>query len=176
MTQDRHPSLIVFSGLPGTGKTTVSKALAARLRAVYLRIDTIEQAMKAAGAAHIGPAGYAVANALAEANLLLGHSVVADCVNPVRDSRLGWRNVGARASARLVDIHLICSDAAEHRRRVEGRSADIVGHILPSWEEVTQHEFAPRDDEHLLLDTAILSLAELVDRCATYVARGPGGA
>jgi hypothetical protein len=59
---------------------------------------------------------------------------------------------------------------------VEGRSADIVGHILPSWQEVTQHEFTPRDDDHLLLDTAILSPEELVDRCATYVARGTRGA
>ena len=42
------PSLVVFSGLPGTGKTTVAKALAATLGAVYLRIDTIEQAMKSA--------------------------------------------------------------------------------------------------------------------------------
>ncbi|MFO7481079.1 AAA family ATPase, partial [Oceanibaculum nanhaiense] len=31
--------LIVFGGLPGTGKTTLSRALADRLRAVYLRID-----------------------------------------------------------------------------------------------------------------------------------------
>lgn len=175
MTQDQRPTLIVFSGLPGTGKTTVSKALAARLCAVYLRIDTIEQAMKSAGAERIGPAGYTVANALAEANLLLGHSIVADCVNPVRDSRLGWSKVAAQASARLVDIHLICSDAAEHRRRVEGRSADILGHILLSWEEVTQHEFEARDDDRLLLDTAIMSPAELVDRCSAYVAHRLGG-
>ena len=64
----KRPLLIVFSGLPGTGKTTISKALAAKMRAVYLRIDAIEQAMRSAGAAPIGPAGYAVANALATAN------------------------------------------------------------------------------------------------------------
>jgi predicted kinase len=169
MMQDQRPFLIVFSGLPGTGKTTVSKQLAARLCAVYLRIDTIEQAMKAAGAERIGPAGYTVANALAEANLLLGRSVVADCVNPVRNSRLGWSNVAAKASAKLVDIHLICSDAVQHRRRVEGRPADIPGHILPTWEAVTQLEFEARDDDHLLLDTATMSPAELVDRCDAYV-------
>jgi predicted kinase len=56
-----RPHLIVFSGLPGVGKTTVARALAARLGAVHLRIDTIEQAMRAAGAERIGPAGYAVA-------------------------------------------------------------------------------------------------------------------
>jgi predicted kinase len=168
--QDQRPFLIVFSGLPGTGKTTISKALAAKLNAFYLRIDTIEQAMKSAGVAGIGPAGYVVANALAEANLLLGRSIVADCVNPVRDSRLGWRKVATLASARLVNIHLICSDTAEHRRRVEGRVADIPGHILPTWEAVTRHEFEARDDDHLLLDTAAMSPAELVDRCDAYVA------
>ncbi len=35
--------LIVFGGLPGTGKTTLARAFAQRRRATYLRIDTIEQ-------------------------------------------------------------------------------------------------------------------------------------
>ncbi len=173
MTKHCPPLLIVFSGLPGTGKTTVSKALAVRLGAVYLRIDSIEQAMKAAGAERIGPAGYAVANALAVANLLLGLSIVADCVNPVRDSRVGWKDVAAQASARLIDIHLICSDPVEHKRRVEGRAADIPEHILPTWEAVTKHEFEARDDDHLLLDTATLTPAELIDRCGVYVLGKP---
>jgi predicted kinase len=34
--------LIIFGGLPGTGKTTISKEVAKRLKAVYLRVDTIE--------------------------------------------------------------------------------------------------------------------------------------
>ncbi len=38
--------LIVFSGLPGTGKTTIANDLAAMTSAVYLRIDTIEQAIR----------------------------------------------------------------------------------------------------------------------------------
>lgn len=169
MIVDQRPLLIVFSGLPGMGKTTVSKALAARLRAVYLRIDAIEQAMKTAGAERIGPAGYAVANAMAEANLRLGLSIVADCVNPVLDSRLGWSNVAVQAFAKLIDIHLVCSDASEHRRRVEGRFADLAGHVLPTWEAVTRHEFEARDDDHLCLDTAFTSPMELVECCYAYV-------
>jgi len=35
----------------------------------------------------IGPAGYFVANALAASNLANGVAVVADCVNPVEESR-----------------------------------------------------------------------------------------
>lgn len=33
--------LIIFSGLPGSGKSTIARALAKRLGAVYLRIDTM---------------------------------------------------------------------------------------------------------------------------------------
>jgi predicted kinase len=134
-------ALIVFGGLPGTGKTTLARALVVRLGAIYLRIDTIEQAMKDAGAVAIGAAGYAAANEIAVDNLVLGRPVGADCVNPVRDSRLGWRHVAARAGCRMAEIELVCSDAAEHRRRVETRSADSPGLILPSWDEVRRREY-----------------------------------
>jgi predicted kinase len=176
MTQEPRPILIVFSGLPGTGKTTIAKLVAARLSSLYLRIDTIEQAMKAAGAERIGPAGYAVANALAEANLLLGHSVIADAVNAVRESRVGWREVAARALATLVNIHLVCSDAAEHRRRIEERFIDIPGLVRATWKDVSEQAFEPRDEDHLVLNTAILLPDELVDRCISYVSQNHGRA
>ena len=74
--------LIVFSGLPGTGKSTLAKDLAATTGAVYLRIDTIEQAIRNSGALaqDVGRSGYVVANELALSNLLLGRTVIADCV------------------------------------------------------------------------------------------------
>jgi len=123
-----RPVLIVFGGLPGTGKTTVAQALATKLKATYLRIDAIEQAIKSSGIGEVGAAGYMVANALAEANLKLGISVVADCVNPVSESRNGWKQTAGRCTAQLVEIEIVCSDPVEHRNRVEGRTADIPGH------------------------------------------------
>lgn len=48
--------LIIFGGLPGVGKTTISKALASELKAVYLRIDTVEQVLKDAAGLN-GPEG-----------------------------------------------------------------------------------------------------------------------
>ena len=169
----QQPTLIVFGGLPGTGKTTVSQALAIRLKAAYLRLDTIEQAMRAAGIDPVGPAGYGIANALAEANLRLGLTVIADCVNPVAESRTAWRQTAARVLARLVEVELVCSDAAEHRRRVEGRSADLPGHRLPTWEAVTRHEFEPWDGDHLVLDTATTALAEAVNRVEAHALNRP---
>jgi len=91
--------LIVFSGLPGTGKTTIARELARRTGAVYLRIDVIEQAIRDADvlAGDVAASGYSVANALALSNLQLGNTVVADCVNPVRESRDAWKAVATMA-------------------------------------------------------------------------------
>jgi len=42
--------LIIFAGLPGVGKTVIARALARALGAVFLRIDSIEQTLRDAGA------------------------------------------------------------------------------------------------------------------------------
>lgn len=167
-------ALIVLGGLPGTGKTTVARLLARRLRAAYLRVDEIEVAIREAGvlAAGVGPAGYGVANALASSNLGLGRPVVADCVNPVAESRAAWRAVAARAGAQLVEVELVCSDPEEHRRRVEERRPDIPGHVLPTWASAREHHYEPWREPRLVLDTAKLGADAAV---AAIEARLVGG-
>src|ERR1700761_9033817 len=98
--QHRRPLLIVFSGLPGTGKTTLSKALAQVLHAAYLRIDTIEQTLREHMSASqpVNEEGYCVAYALAEENLRLGQVVLADAVNACAESRDAWMAVAERAN------------------------------------------------------------------------------
>lgn len=89
------PKLVIFSGLPGVGKSSIARELARGINAVYLRIDSIEQALRDS-AALIQPmndAGYRVAYAMAEDNLSLGLTVVADCVNPISITRDAWRDV-----------------------------------------------------------------------------------
>ena len=72
--------LIIFGGLPGVGKTTLAKATARKWEAVYLRVDTIEQALRFSETlqGEVGPAGYLVAYRLAAENLPIGRTVVAD--------------------------------------------------------------------------------------------------
>lgn len=153
--------LIVFSGLPGSGKTTLASQLATRRSAAYLRIDSIEHVLrKARPGEDIGPAGYDVALAIAGGNLSLGITVVADCVNPVTESRAAWRNVASASAVPHLDIEVVCTDKAEHRRRVEQRRPDIAGVILPDWASVEVHAYQPWTGDRLVVDTAVLSIEE----------------
>jgi predicted kinase len=148
--------LIVIGGLPGTGKTALATGLARILDAVHVRIDTIEHALRtftAAGDA-IGAAGYVVAYGVAADNLRLGRIVVVDCVNPLTSTRTAWREVAYGASVAVVEVELICSDASEHRRRIESRISDIAGFKLPTWSEVLAREYEPWAGERVVIDTA----------------------
>jgi predicted kinase len=143
--------LVIFGGLPGTGKSTLALKLAGETGAVYLRIDTIEGALVDGDAARdVGEQGYRVAYAVARDNLRLGHTVIADSVNPLVITRDAWRNVAARAGVHAVEIEVICSDRAEHRRRVETRIAQIP----LTWQEVEMRDFDPWTGDHIRLDTA----------------------
>jgi predicted kinase len=156
--------LIIFGGLPGTGKTVIASELARQLDAVYLRIDSIEQAFRDSGviSGPVEDAGYRAGYALAEDNLRLGRTVVADSVNPLRVTRDSWTEIASLARVSAVEIEVICSDRNEHRRRVETRASDIRGLRLPTWQEVVSREYHAWDREHLVIDTAVHAVEESV--------------
>jgi broad-specificity NMP kinase len=120
--------LIVLGGLPGTGKTTVAKALAQKLDAVHLRVDAIEQALRSSGVLKTD----------------------------------AWLLVAEQTSTKVAEIEFICSDAVEHRRRVETRRSDIEELKLPAWQDVIEREYENWDRPHIVIDTASKTVKETV--------------
>jgi hypothetical protein len=70
-----------------------------------------------------------------------------------------------------VEIEIVCSDLAEHRRRVEGRVADIKGLVVPGWDEITSRSYEPWDRSRFVLDTAGISIDRLADDLEAHIAR-----
>ena len=163
--------LIAFSGLPGTGKTSIARELARRLRATYLRVDTVEQALRSCGTLEeVMAEGYETIYRLAEDNLNLGLTVIADSVNPLDITRGAWAEVARDANARLINVEIICTDEAEHRRRVETRSSDIPDLVLPNWDKVKSREYHPWTQPRIVIDTAGRSVDACIDELVSELA------
>ena len=162
----RRPRLIVFSGLPGSGKSSIASGVARRIGAVWLRIDSIEQAIRDSGVAagSLDDAGYRAAYSVAEDNLRLGNDVVGDSVNPWPLTRNAWRDAGLRAGAQVLEIETLCTDIDEHRRRVETRASEVPGLNLPDWRAVSERDYHPWDRDRLTIDTAGRSVAACIER------------
>jgi predicted kinase len=166
-------TLIILGGLPGTGKTAIALELARQLSGVYLRIDSIEQAIRDSGDASrtLDDAGYRVGYSVAEDNLRLGRTVIADSVNPLQLTRDAWIGVASRAETPAIEVEIICSDPQQHRERVETRIADIEGLRLPTWKEVVAREYEPWEREHIVIDTAGRSVSESVTELRSALAK-----
>jgi predicted kinase len=130
---------LVISGLPGTGKSAVARAVAERLDAVHLSIDPVENAMLAAGLEKgwtTGVAAYEAVREMAEGNLALGRSVVVDAVNDSEAARSTWRRAASSTGTAVTFVLLLVADTAEHRRRLEGRERGMADVGEPTWDQV----------------------------------------
>jgi len=151
--------LIVISGLPGTGKSAVAAALAARAGAVHLSIDDFEEALLGSGVEECwttGVAAYEVVRVAAEQNLALGHMVVVDAVNDSEPARDTWRRAALATGSPLRFVVLIPPNPKEHRRRLETRSRGLLHVAEPTWEQVKARAaaYAPWVDEPFSVDAA----------------------
>ncbi|WP_353472600.1 AAA family ATPase [Salipiger sp. H15] len=158
--------LVVLAGLPGVGKSAVARALAARTGALWLRIDAIEQAMRGSHMAFtdLADGGYAAAQAVARGALAQGLDVIGDCVNPWPLTREAWEAAGA--GYRVLRVELLCTDAGEHRRRVEARAPEVAGLVLPDWAAVQARDYRPWPGADLRIDTAVEKMEGAAARIA----------
>lgn len=160
---------IIFGGLPGVGKSTIARLLARKLKAVYLRIDSIEQAIKDADKTNnankriIISEGYITAYAVAKDNLEIGLTVIADSVNPLEITRNDYKKVATDLNIAYFEIEVICSDMMAHKERVQTRTSSTKGLRLPTWQDVVDREYQIWRTKSMTIDTASISEIEAVD-------------
>ena len=132
------PFLIVFAGLPGSGKSSLARAVARELHAVYLDKDTIKDCVIAVaremkieqGADLAGPASYELLVVLARDNLSLGRSVVLDSPAGYRQFREQVSELAKARRANLKLVECICTDESLLRQRVEEHSSCVIYVLL----------------------------------------------
>jgi predicted kinase len=165
-------TLIVFGGLPASGKSSIARELARQTGAFWLRIDSIEQAIRESGivTGSVDDAGYRAAYAVAADNLRLGRDVIGDSVNGWPETREAWRDAGVRSGAQVIEVEIVCSDVEEHRRRVETRSSEVPGLFLPDWEAVISRDYQSWRGDHLTIDTAGSCVEDCVKQMRAAIA------
>lgn len=157
------PILIVLGGLPATGKSTIAEILNRNGAFSYIRIDTIEQALRGSGEmgdSGVQASGYIVAYAVAGDLLKGGNAVLVECVNPIELTRRAWQDTAKQHHSQLVQVELFCSDPLIHRQRAETRTVSVPGLDLPRWGAIQERTYDPWDDVDLRIDTYNVSPRE----------------
>jgi predicted kinase len=150
--------LIIISGLPGSGKSTVAESLASKLSVPLFSVDPIESSIIKSGlkrSFETGLAAYLVAETLAGEQLKCGLSVIIDAVNPVQEARDMWHNLVRSQNATLIIIECVL-ESEFHKKRIESRIRNMHGIPEVTWEDVEDRRktYVPWKEERLVLDTA----------------------
>jgi predicted kinase len=138
--------LVVFAGAPGTGKSTLARAVARELRAVYLDKDTIKDAalalsreMQLEGVTdYVSALSVALLIPVARDNLTVGLSVVIDSPAGYRMFQEAIENLVRAVKINFRLIECITTDEALLRERAERRTPDLAEHRVRDWDAYQQ--------------------------------------
>ena len=163
--------LLVVSGLPGSGKSSLADGIGLALRVPVLSVDPIESAILRAGVPRsfeTGLAAYIVAEACAGAFLAAGLDAIVDSVSSVEPAREMWRRLAERHGTRLRVV--VCSlDPAEALVRLSGRTRGLAL-PEPADDELRARadEWTPWPEPHLEIDSLLPPKANL-DRVLAWL-------
>lgn len=169
--------LIVLSGLPGGGKTSIVEIIAARTASVHLSVDPVEDSLLACGLPRgweVGVAAYEATRAMAELNLRRGHDVIVNAVNDSDEARQTWRTAAQRTGAEIQFVHLVLAEEQEHRRRLRGRGRGLEHVGEPTWSDVQQScaDYAVWSDAVVEIDTGGRTADDVADLLVTRLGSG----
>ena len=177
--EELKAQLAIFTGPPGTGKSTLADEIARDLGAPNIGWDwlvaglapfpSIQHALEGMEREEYREVGYSLMTQVVEKQLRNRQSVVLDCV--VRGTVIDrWHALAGQYAATVRVIECICSDVAVHESRVVGRARDIPGwHELKwEWVLVSRDNYEPLTCEKLVLD-AVDPFADNLARVRQYI-------
>lgn len=167
--------LIVISGLPGTGKSTLASAVGQHMSVPVLRMDDVLASAGGLLPPHSrGPAAAAdlLLTNLADRYLDAGQSVILDSIAADADTHAEWREMAAIYGARFHIIVCTCSDHAVHRARLRERGRHLPEQGDAVWAHIEQVRatFTPWGPDALTVD-AVHSLTDNLRAVFTYIER-----
>jgi predicted kinase len=157
----KNKKMIIFSGLPGTGKSALAEAVGRELGIPVFAKDRLEAVLlrskwvPAEAEKQLGSVGYDLLTVLAERQLSLNQSAILDSVASTISIRSAWRDLAGRYNADWRVIECICSDIVVHRERLEKRQRGIPGWHELTWADVeyVRSYYARWEEERLILDS-----------------------
>lgn len=154
-----QPTVVVITGLPGTGKSTLAEGVARAVGAPAFSVDWLLGAIAPSGV--LDDAERPVVQGIYERllgslftrQLILGQSAVLDCIAG-NDIISQWSAIARQHQGRLVTVKCVCSDEVVHRSRVEGRNRGIPGWHEIDWSHVEfmKNEIEPLHIPYLRVD------------------------